>query len=711
MTNVLVVAGSEAEKGLLETLSKLRATGATVSIVCNFDVRGLSIDPDLADVHALRVKKAEMNPAARFAPAGRRLWAKIRRDPWVRGRARAADVIVALDHKSIHAVWELAQRNRKPDAVYGLAPALQVITAGPRGGSRGQLSSVSASGRAFIRDVRDVGTLAAKRGALAVVSPTAMRNNVVAAAWSKVIVAPIIPDRVRAKVAYRVHASMIEAGRVDAGSTSSAARISDDRTKANLLIRTASLEASAGQTGSMQGAVTAILDLADEAFARKEYRKASNDVYRAARLLFHRGVQFDSVTTPLTEDPDAYLATWRASTAAQTLWAQHGRSTKAAPAPSDRPLRLLVVTGGNTGFLGEIVERYQTMPGVDLRFVNLSDDEKMQAMQEARPMVDHLVAGASPYGNKIAESLGPQLEWADTVFIDWCVSAAGMFTMLDPGNTRVIVRLHSFETFSWWPHLVDFSRVDDLIFVSDHLRDLSNRILPHLIDGPQEHVIFNAMDLRSYAGAKNDDARFTLGLVGISSIAKDPRWAFDVIRILRRHDPRYRLVLMGDDINPDPSKAAASYSELVKADLAELEPSGAVVRLGHVADVPTALTDVGVILSSSVRESFHCALVEGAASGAVPIVRNWPFFAHTEHGAHTLFPSDWVVDTPEDAAARIIELTSSEQTWRAAGATASAHALATWDWSLVQRDFDDLLLGGTGATAPDTAPVDTISGT
>ena len=283
--------------------------------------------------------------------------------------------------------------------------------------------------------------------------------------------------------------------------------------------------------------------------------------------------------------------------------------------------------------------------------------------------------------------------------MDWCVAAAAMTTLVDPGDTRVVMRLHSFETFSYWPHLIDFSRVDDLVFVSDHLRDLTREVVPALT-GPQAptlHVIPNAMDLRRFERRKNPDARFTVGLIGTSAVAKDPRWAVEVLRHLRAADERYRLVLVGGGLNAKASESVRRYQAALSADLAELEPSGAVARLGHTDDVPGVLADIGVILSTSVRESFHCALVEGAASGAIPVARDWPFFAGRETGARTLFPADWVVGTPAEAAERIRAATASEEAWRAEGATAAEHATKTWDWSVVRHDFDELFLPGRPA--------------
>jgi glycosyltransferase involved in cell wall biosynthesis len=204
-------------------------------------------------------------------------------------------------------------------------------------------------------------------------------------------------------------------------------------------------------------------------------------------------------------------------------------------------------------------------------------------------------------------------------------------------------------------------------------------------------VITNAVRLDRYRQPKAPGARFTLGLVGLSAIAKDPRWAFEVLRELRRRDDRYSLVLIGKELDGSPTPTAAAYHELYARDLAELEAAGAVRRVGQTDDVPGALTDVGVILSTSVRESFHLGLIEGAASSAVPVVRDWPFFAGRPAGARSIFPADWIVSTPQQAAERILQLTETEECWRKAGEAAAEHALVTWDWSVTQTEYDELL--------------------
>ena len=340
------------------------------------------------------------------------------------------------------------------------------------------------------------------------------------------------------------------------------------------------------------------------------------------------------------------------------------------------------------------MSHYERHPDVELRHLDLAADSAIAEVLSLRPMIEFRLGGHPAYEREVERVLRPHLDWADTVFAEWCTIAAAFLTLIDPGTTRMVIRLHKYETYTYWPHSADFSRVDDLVFVSEPMRDLTVAALPWLTGpgGPRLPVVANAMDLAGFRRPKEPGARFTVGLAGVGQIAKDPRWALDVLRRLRSHDARYRLLVMGAGFDPDSSAAARDYHDLLTRDLSELEPSGAVRRLGHVDDMPAAFAGVGVILSSSVRESFHCGLVEGAASGSVPVVRDWPCFDRRPRGARTLFPADWVVSSPREAAERIRAATADEETWQKSGQAAADHALAVWDWNVVRHEFDRLLL-------------------
>ncbi|MCF0092309.1 glycosyltransferase [Micromonospora sp. MH99] len=708
MIEILMVMGTVPGRVavLTDALEQFRAKGVIVRVATTFDpVENTPAATELAEVHRLPTS-AELGSRfvrmAKRANPARRPWLRAQRDPWVRRHAKRADVLVALDAHALHTVWHLAQRHRRADAVYGIAPALRAVekrSADPARYRRPRLNTTGPAPVVLASATRSQTVDLAKRVFEMSTGKRAMKLGPVRWFWQGAVTAPGLPERHRGRIARRVTGNMLESGH--AASAKRLALAAQGRlgptTRGPLLDPIVDAELSQGKVSEhLMTVVRSHLKLADGFLKKRNPGKAEPHVLRAFNLMFHRIVQFDGTTSPLAEDPEKFLAPLHDSEAGRAMAAPRGRQSPAAFPPAGRPHRMLFFTGLNDNFLGPILDRYEAMPGVEVRRLNLREESILPVLSNGRTnVVQHLLAGSSKRADEVQEAWGPHLDWADTVFVDWCNLGAAMLTMIDPGTTRVVVRLHSFEAFSWWPHLTDWSRVDDLVFVSEHLRDLALAAVPRLgaPQGPRTHMINNAMELHRYVTPKvSADSRFTLGLVGLSSLAKDPRWALAVLRELRRRDERYRLKLIGDALDPKLSPAIEAYVRELDAELAELESSGAVVRTGRTDDVPGALTDVGVILSTSLRESFHCALVEGAASGAVPVVRDWPFFAGRPHSARTLFPSDWVVGTPEEAAERILALTASEEVWREAGRAASAHVLSTWDWSVTQKDFDRLLL-------------------
>jgi glycosyltransferase involved in cell wall biosynthesis len=552
---------------------------------------------------------------------------------------------------------------------------------------------------------------AARRGAAsgvdaalrALTAPAVMRRPAARGMLSRVVAERNLPDRLRVRLARRalaaIHLAGDPAGAAAVG-YAAAARLRDPAAKADLLVASAYAAGGEAEIEPLRSAAAAELAHADRAYAAGDPRAAAAAYTRATAVLFHRELHFDRLASPLAADPEGYLAPLRASRVAAALTARLRRVPPATP-PADRPLRLLVATRANRSFVGEILRRYEDMPGVELRFLDLAADPAREPLtRRTTAMAAALLGGDPAYEAQVEAWLRPHLDWADTVLVEWCVSTAVLFTLVDPGDARIVVRLHSFEAFSPWPHLVTFGRVDDVVFVSEPVRRFAGVVLPVLAEPPPaHHVIPNAMHLARFRRPKRADARFVVGLVGVGSVAKDPRWAVEVLRLLRARDRRYRLRLVGV-LGAGPTDSTRRYHRQL---LADLDADAGVERLGQTDDVPSALTGIGVILSASVRESFHVAVVEGAASGAVPVVRDWPFFA-PYGGARGIYPDGWVVTTPAEAAARILAATATEQGWRAAGEEASKHALASWDWPIVRRLTDRLLLGGDRSAAGDDGP-------
>lgn len=703
MTEILIIsAGVPAAPGeLTEAVARMHADGARVAVAVGCPADRITLPQGAAEVIGLPGAKslsADDRRAHREADKGRKLWLRARRDPQVRRLAGSADVIVALDAGAADAVRQLARRHRAADVVTDLTSVFAALAEREVNPSRYVVRRVlkrAPSPAVAVDAARERAGRLTRNAAHRIVGKV-LRNTRWRRAGRALLTAPGLGDARRQALGRRMATKLVTLG-LHAEATESRLAVADRMRKpanrAEWLMAVAKDELASGRIPPfIIKTAEAELAIADQALRGKDFDAATHSVDQVLHLLFHRALHFDSLTSVMAPDPTGHLAPLHESLAGRTMAAPRGRLMPAAPPPTDRPHRLLFVSGGNENFLVDIRAHYQQNPRFEVQTLNMRAEPEWQAIARLPLLVKHKLGGDPEFGEMIEDWLRPHVDWADTVFVEWCSIHAALFTAIDPGTTRIIVRLHLYEAFTMYPHLVDLSRVDDLVFVSAPLRDFVMDVVPRLREhrAPRTPVITNAALLERFRLPKHPDAQFRLAQIGLSRIGKDPRWTFEVLRELRRRDERYNLVLIGADLDDILTPQAAAYYDAYVKESAELEAQGAIHRIGQTGDVPGALTDVGVILSASVRESFHFGVIEGAASGAVPVVRDWPFFAGRAHSARSIFPADWMVETPLEAADRIFKHTASEEIWRETGEAAARHALKTWDWSVVQAQYDRL---------------------
>jgi len=712
-TKVVVVAANTITQpaALVEQMIRARAAGAEIAVVCNFDPESLSIGGELASFHQLDPRSPEYSRSLRRALAAasrpQRVWLLVERNRAVRRLLKDADVIVALDANAVHAVWELAQRHRRPAAVFGMAAAIKAVSlhqADPGRADRGRFDSARARTGVWYRQARQFGLVTGVSMARSALSPAVMRTRPGQRLWTATLAAPKVPDGVRRRMAFAVHSSLLRADRPGAAVVASAravGRIKDGPIRADLLLREAAAEIKYGEPPSLKPAVAASLALTDSYLTTKAETKVAPIAYRAMRLLFSASLHVNSLTSTLAEQPESYLSEWHNSATGQKMAAPRGRSMAVAGPVASRPHRVAIVINSSDdeqgendrGQVAEIIRRLDTSDVVELRVIDIAEhDELAELALLSRRMIEHLAVGKSIYANRVESLIRPHLEWADTVLVEGARAGAALVSLVDPGSTRVVVRMHYADLLNYWPQLIDFTRVGDVIFDAPHVRDFAVRVVPRLAGAqhPPLHVIAGAISAGMPALPKPDDARFTLAVIGVGAMATDPRWSVAVLRHLHERDQRYRLLLVGDGLNTGPAKINA-YEDLLSRDIAEL--NGAVHRRSQHSDLSRLIAEVGVILNGSVRDGFPYAVIDGAASGAIPVVRDWPLGSAQDNGARTLLPADWVVDSAEQAAERILKLTSSNDVWREAGEITSRQVRDLWDRTAELEAFDAVLLG------------------
>jgi glycosyltransferase involved in cell wall biosynthesis len=400
-------------------------------------------------------------------------------------------------------------------------------------------------------------------------------------------------------------------------------------------------------------AASVLLDQADQHLADGDRRSTARDAAVATRILFHRALHFDGVRSPLAEAGADFLGPWSTHAVARRLQSpEHtGRVNRRSPSR-----HVAVLSFSNMSYVPP-VEQALSDAGVRITRVDVAS---IPGMPQSPEQLIRIRLG-EPVAATFVEGLLAAIGDADTLWVDWCQRAAVVVSALPAVPWRVIVRLHAFEAFTVFPHLVDWSAIDDLVFVGPHFQELTTSHVPGIAAaGTDVHLIPSGVDCRFLRRPKSDDARLTLAVVGWAAPAKDVTWAVDLLATLRARDLRYRLMLVGHEPDAAGPAGVQSYRTRVLERIARDDVRDAVSLHPFTDNVATLLSEVGVIVSSSVRESQHLALIEGAASGAVPVVRDWPLLAAYD-GPRQLFPPDWVVPDVQGAAERVLRWTQAPE--------------------------------------------------
>ncbi len=273
----------------------------------------------------------------------------------------------------------------------------------------------------------------------------------------------------------------------------------------------------------------------------------------------------------------------------------------------------------------------------------------------------------------------------DIVFCEWGLgNLAWISRNKIPGQT-LIARIHSQEFYTTFLAETEWRNVDRIIFVSRHMRDKFVRMFPE--NSEKCSVIHNLIDCDTFDLAKQEDARFHLGMLGVLPKLKAPHLGLQLLRELKNRDARYKLYLKGK--KPEEyewlskrTEETAYYQEFWET-VWNSELRDDIVWEPYGNDVPAWFSKIGFILSCSERESFHMSPAEGMASRAIPVIRNW-------EGARELYPERFIFnDVPE--AVRLIEKYSDINRFQAEGLLARKYSQDRFDKKVILPEYDRIM--------------------
>jgi len=244
------------------------------------------------------------------------------------------------------------------------------------------------------------------------------------------------------------------------------------------------------------------------------------------------------------------------------------------------------------------------------------------------------------------------LEQADVIFCEWCLGNIKWYSHHKKTSQRLVARLHLQEIRTDYLAQANWDAIDHIGFVSDATR---RDALAVFKDFPfhKTSVIPNYLDKGKFTPKKKTgDARYTLGIIGITPQRKRLDRALDVLEALLEEDNRYCLRIKGQ--NP------LDYAWLLKREDELSYYQNIFARINKNPklrykvifdppgdDVNEWFTMIGFILSPSDFESFHMAVGEGMLTGATPIIWNWD-------GAKEIWSKEWVIDNTAQAKEKIL---------------------------------------------------------
>ncbi|MDD5169592.1 MAG: glycosyltransferase, partial [Syntrophales bacterium] len=251
------------------------------------------------------------------------------------------------------------------------------------------------------------------------------------------------------------------------------------------------------------------------------------------------------------------------------------------------------------------------------------------------------------------EQVAPQIEkgmqWADICWFEWCddlIVHASQLTK--PNDKKIICRLHSYEAFTDYPRRVDWTFVDRVVFVANHIRDYVLETVPAM---KKEHtdVVPNGIDLQKYRFRKGHPG-YNLAFVGIINYKKDPLLLLQSFKAIYDLDHRYKLHIAGTF---DDDRYILYFRQMIK----EMKLEDNLVYDGWQDDLDKWLEDKDFIICTSVLESQNMGIMQAMSKGIKPLIHNFV-------GARNIYPDKYIWNTIDDCKRLICETEYRSEEYR-----------------------------------------------
>ncbi len=229
------------------------------------------------------------------------------------------------------------------------------------------------------------------------------------------------------------------------------------------------------------------------------------------------------------------------------------------------------------------------------------------------------------------------IEWADIVWLEFANDISSYVTnsISSIQQKTVICRIHSYEVLEGSLSFIDFSKIDMVIFVADHVRNIAFESYPSIKNENKTVVIHNGVNLAQFSHAERTPG-FNIAAVGDINYKKNPAMWVEIMSRLVKINPKYKLNIAGNI-------QELRFKYYLEDIIHKLGLERNIIFHDRVEDIPEWFEreSINYLLTTSVFESFGYSIAEAMAMGYKPLIHNFP-------SAYDNWPSDCVFSTTDE---------------------------------------------------------------
>jgi len=219
-------------------------------------------------------------------------------------------------------------------------------------------------------------------------------------------------------------------------------------------------------------------------------------------------------------------------------------------------------------------------------------------------------------------------EWADDLLI-----RASQNGREFSKKTKIICRLHSYELFCSYIHLVQWDNyVDDIIFVAPHTKKIFDTNIK--LNKTKTHVILNGVDFNKFKTPIDKIYTKKIAYAGYLNHKKNNPLMLYCLKDIINYDPDYTLHIAGAFQD---NRLMLYFTDIAQ----KLGVDNNIKFEGWVENINEWYKDKSFIISTSLFESFGYSNIEAIASGLYPMIHNW-------YGASDLYHPSSLFITPAE---------------------------------------------------------------